>query len=103
MQYNSAGSNFEQVLTTGQKLKKIRHRKAQAGATFWTANSIIRTGYNASRVQVLDRDQDGQSVIYANGYYAKWRELGVLNGFGRGVVVPPEGVLRRSVPTIQKS
>ena len=96
MEYNPAGSNVEMVLTVGQKLKKIRQRKAQAGATFWTSNSIIRTGYNASHVTVLDRDSDGQSVIYANGHYAKWREGGTRYN-------EPEHVLQRSAPTIAKS
>ncbi|WP_032380956.1 hypothetical protein [Rhodococcoides fascians] len=102
MQYNPAGSNFDRVLTDSAPLKRVLRRKAQAGATFWTMNSIIRTGFNASSVRVLEGRGSGDladrdvAVIYTHGYYAKWREIGTR--WNR-----PERVLRRSTDAIREA
>jgi hypothetical protein len=100
LRYDPTGNNFDQVTARSKPLKQLLNRKAQAGATFWTMNSIIRTGFNASSVKVLDgmnATNDKQvSVIYAHGYYAKWRERG-------GKYNRPERVMWRSVPAIKAS
>lgn len=88
--------SLRRILRDGPDLADMLDRKAAAGAAFWTANSIKRTGYNASSVVVGDgRAASGamKRTIYAHGYYAKWREIGTR--YHR-----PEAVLRRSVPTI---
>jgi hypothetical protein len=101
MRYNSAGNNLRLVPSTSTKLKSVLRRKAQAGATFWTMNSVIRTGYNASHVQVLEgmnADNTAQAaVVYAWGYYAKWREIGSSRAGPRA----PEWTLRKSISTIK--
>lgn len=81
MRYDPTGNNLSDALRTSQPLRRILNRKAQAAAEYWTANSIIRTGFNASSVAVLEgiggADRDRMvAVVYAHGYYAKWRELG---------------------------
>lgn len=100
MLYNPVGNDFALVPKTSEKLRAICKRKAQAGADYWRSNSVIDTGYNASHVQVLDQEgTDGQiqEVIYANGYYAKWREIGSSRAGPRA----PEWTLRRSVSAIR--
>lgn len=89
-------TSLRRVLRDGPDLADMLDRKAAAGAAFWTANSIKRTGYNASSVTVRSgRTATGnmKRTIYAHGYYAKWREIGTR--YHR-----PEAVLRRSFPTI---
>jgi len=103
MDYNPSGNNLRQVLATSQDLKRILRRKAQAGATFWTMNSIIDTGFNSSSVQVLEgmnADNTKQiAVVYAFGHYAKWREI----GSSRAGDSAPEWVLRKSISAIRAS
>ncbi|WP_155291661.1 hypothetical protein [Rhodococcoides fascians] len=102
MRYNPAGSNFERALRGNDRLKTILRRKAQAGATFWTMNSRIRTGFNASSVRVLEGEGAGRhtgrdvAIIYTHGYYAKWREIGTRYN-------APERVLRRSTAAIKEA
>ena len=94
--------NLASVPRTSKKVAAILRRKAQAGATFWTMNSVIRTGYNASHVQVLEgKSATGHlaAVVYANGHYAKWREIGSSRAGPRA----PEWVLRKSLPVIKVS
>jgi hypothetical protein len=101
MRYNPTGNNLGRIPTTSEKLRTLLRRKAQAGATYWTMNSVIRTGYNASHVQVLEGMNGDNTamaaVIYANGHYAKWREI----GSSRSGASAPEWVLRKSISTIR--
>ncbi|AVP71358.1 hypothetical protein [Prescottella equi] len=98
MRYSPGSNNLHEVPLRSEPLARLTHRKAQAGADFWTANSRIRTGYNASHVRVLDgRNAAGTarvSTVYADGYYAKWREIGTRYN-------APERVLRQSIAAIR--
>lgn len=98
MRYSPGSNNLDQVPLRSEPLRRLVRRKAQAGADFWTANSRIRTGFNASHVRVLEglnlAGTAQVAVIYANGYYAKWREIGTRHN-------APERVLRRSVAAIR--
>ncbi|MBF6332378.1 hypothetical protein [Nocardia transvalensis] len=96
MRYEARGADFDRVLATSPQLRALVWRKASAGAAYWRANSRRRTGYNASHVRVLAQTRNGKrvAVIYAHGYYAKWRELGTRWN-------APEAVLRRSIPAIR--
>ncbi|MFI6168842.1 hypothetical protein ACIBCN_18825 [Nocardia sp. NPDC051052] len=95
MRYSSEGADFSQALRSAA-VKRLVHRKAEAGAAFWQANSRARTGYNASHVRVISTLSNGKeiAVIHAWGYYAKWRELGTRWN-------QPERVLYRARPIIK--
>jgi len=103
MHYNPAGNNLRDVPRTSEQVRVILNRKARAGADYWRSHSVVDTGYNAAHVRVVEKaggdDGEMQSVIYAYGYYAKWREIGSSRAGPRA----PEWVLRDCIPTIEKS
>jgi hypothetical protein len=101
MEYSDQGNNFKDILGSSPELKNTLRRKAQIGADFWRANSVIDTGYNSQHVQVLESmggpdNSVMTSVVYAWGYYAKWREIGSSRSGPRA----PEWTLRRSIGVI---
>ncbi|WP_327139328.1 MULTISPECIES: hypothetical protein [unclassified Nocardia] len=102
MRYDPAGNDFREVPRTSEHVRTILRRKARAGADYWRSHSVVDTGYNAAHVEVLDGSSGSgelQAIIYCSGYYAKWREIGSSRAGPRA----PEWVLRRSIPTIEKS
>ena len=101
MLYDPARNNLDEVPRHSSKVAELLRRKAEAGANYWRTNSVRLTGYNASHVQVLTgRNPDTgaqQAIVYASGYYAKWREIGSSRAGPRA----PERVLLRARPIIR--
>lgn len=103
MEYDPSRNDLYLVTRPGnRKLKALLDAKAEAGARFWTNNSVRRTGYNAEHVTIVDgesADGDEQSIIVATGYYAKWRILGSRYAGASA----PERTFERAIPDIREA
>ncbi len=69
------GEFFRESTELGAFLQEL----GEQGADRWALRSRWRTGFNATHVEAfteLDDDGDQQGVVYASGYYARFREHG---------------------------
>lgn len=103
MEYSPAGNNLYLVTRPdNRKLKALVDAKAEAGQRYWTNNSVRRTGYNATHISILDGESDDgdmQDILYASGYYAKWRILGSRYAGATA----PERTFERAIPDIREA
>lgn len=79
MEFDSTGNDLDEFLRSSPELEAFMLEIAEQGADRWALRSRWRTGFNASSVTAhVGRGEDGriESVTYASGYYARFREHG---------------------------
>jgi hypothetical protein len=79
VEYDGADNDLELFLRESPELHDFVHEVAEQGADRWTARSRWRTGFNATHVSAyVEPGEDGvqEGVVFADGYYAEYRERG---------------------------
>ena len=78
MEFSAAGNNLHEYLAESDDLRDVLQEVSEQGADFWTLNVRWRTGFNATHVEAFTDDgpKTMEGVVYASGYYARYREHG---------------------------
>jgi hypothetical protein len=79
MEYDGSDNDLDLFMRESPELDEFVLEVAEQGADRWATRSRWRTGYNATHVSAyVEASETGekQGVVYADGYYAEYRERG---------------------------
>ncbi|MFE2994084.1 hypothetical protein ACFXG4_03580 [Nocardia sp. NPDC059246] len=78
MEYDSDDFDLERILVDSDELRAFLQEVAEQGADRWALRSRWRTGFNATHVEAGVIPDEGilTGIVYASGYYARFREHG---------------------------
>ncbi|MFC4373373.1 hypothetical protein ACFO5K_04615 [Nocardia halotolerans] len=79
MEYDGSDLDLDAYFREDPTLRAFLQEVGEQGADRWALRSRWRTGFNATSVEAavgLDETGKQEGIVYASGYYARFREHG---------------------------